>query len=600
MLHRRFLWTAALVLPALLTAAPAARAADKPTANVAHIKLAGDLDEAPVAVDPLFNLGGENFRNKLDRIKKAKDSKDIQALYLQLDGLSVGWAKVNELRKAIAEFRASGKKVFAFLESGEAKDYLIACACDEVCLPESGWLMLTGMRLEASFYKDLLDKIGVKADVLKMGDYKGAAEPFTRTSMSPEVRKNYESLLDDLYDNDYVAAIVKSRAPKKLTADQVKKLIDEGPYTAKQALKAGLVDRIAYAEGFRDAMKTTLDADKLVVHKNYGAAKGEDIDFSNPFAVLMKLFKPPQPVSSSKPKVAVIYAVGPIMTGKGGDSLFGGHVVGSTTMVEAIRQAENDKTVRAIVLRVDSPGGSALASDLMWAELKRCKKPIVASMGDVAASGGYYICMSAAKIYAEPGTLTGSIGVFGMKLVLGGLENNVGIKTEIISRGANSGLMSMTTPFSPSEKKAMTALIEDVYDQFLTKALEGRTKAGKKLTREQLDKLAGGRVWTGRQAKEVGLIDELGTLDDAIAAAKDLAGFKGETELLVLPRPKSFLDALMDKGGADERLQLSPAVWASLLREMPELGAKLQGVEMFLRQRGATVWATSPYQISIR
>lgn len=597
-MHRKSWLAVALVGGFLLSPGPAVRAADKEVANVAHIKLSGSLDESPIAVDPLFGASSENFRMKLDRIKKAKDAKDIHALYLQLDGLAIGWAKVEELRKAIADFRASGKKTFAFLESGEARDYFIACACDEVCLPESGWLMLTGMRLEAGFYKDLLDKIGVKADLLKMGAYKGAAEPFTRTSMSPEVRQNYESLLDDFFNHDYVGLIVKSRPTKKLTPELVKKMVDEGPYTANHALKLGLVDRIAYPEAFRDAIKTSLDADKLVVKQNYGQAKPEEIDFGNPFAIF-KLLAPPKVLKSDKPKVAVIYAVGPIMTGKGGESLFGGNTVGSTTMVEAIRQAENDKTVKAIVLRVDSPGGSALASDLIWAELKRCKKPVVASMGDTAASGGYYICMSANKIYADPGTLTGSIGVFGMKLVIGELENKVGIQTEVISRGANSGINSTTTPFSPSERKAMTALIEDCYDQFLTKALDGRKKAGKTLTREQLDKLAGGRVWTGRQAKEVGLIDELGTLDDAIAAAKEQAGFKEETELLILPKPKSFFDALMDKSG-ESSLRLDATALRSVLREFPDLCRQLQGVEMFLQQRGPAVWATSPYRIEIK
>jgi protease-4 len=590
----------AFALVALIGPAQPLRAAANASVTVAHIKLHGDMDEAPVAVDPLFNLGGENFRTKLDRIKKAKDSKDIQALYLQIDSMAIGWAKVNELRKAIADFRASGKKAFAYLESGDAKDYLVAIACDEVCIAESGWLMLTGMRMETMFFKDMLEFIGAKADVIKIGDYKGAVEPFTRTSMSKEVRQNYESLLDDMYNYDYVGTVVKSRAAKKFTADQVKKLIDAAPYAPKKALELGLVDRVAYPEDFRDAMKKTLDADKLVVKRNYGKSKGEDLDFSNPFVVMMKLFKPPQMESSPNAKVAVVYAVGPIMSGKGGESLFGGNVIGSTTMIEAIRTAESDKTVKGIVLRIDSPGGSALASDLIWAELKRCKKPVVVSMGDVAASGGYYIAMSAAKINAEPGTLTGSIGVFSMKLVLGGTENKIGIKTEVLSRGSNAGLFSSSTPFSESERKAFTAVTEDIYDQFLSKALEGRKKAGKDMTREQLDKLAGGRVYSGRQAKEVGLVDALGTLDDAIAAAKDLAGYKGETEILSLPKPKNFLDTLLEKNSVDERLSLSPAVLAALLRTMPEMGRKLRGVEMYLRQSGPTVWATSPYLIEVK
>ncbi len=589
-------WFVAALTCTAFVAVPAVRAAEKSAvATVAHIRLHGELDEAPVANDPLFALGAENLRMKLDRIKKAKDDKNIQALYLQIDGLEVGWAKAEELRKAIADFRAAGKKVFAYLESGEARDYLVALACDEVVVPESGWLMLTGLRSEATFFKDLLDKLGIKADVLQMGDYKGAVEPFTRTSLSKEVRQNLESVLDDFYEKNYVGVIVQSRAGKKFTAEQVKKLIDEGPYTAKKALALGLVDRVAYSDGFRDAMQKSLDTEKLVVQRNYGMPKPEEPSL----AMFMKLLSPPPTSSSSKPKIAVIYAVGPITTGKGGEGLFGGHVVGSTSMIQAIRQAENDKTVKAIVLRVDSPGGSALASDLIWNELKRSKKPVIASMSDVAASGGYYISMAAAKIYAEPGTITGSIGVFGMKLVLGGLENKIGISTEVISRGTNAGILSTSTEWSPTQRKAMTGLIEDVYDQFLTKALEGRKKAGKEMTRVQLEKLAGGRIWTGRQAKENGLVDELGTLQDAIAAAKTMSGSTEEMELLILPRPKPFLDALIDKG-AEDRLSMQVLGILPLVRRMPELGRHLQCLEGLFRDRKDLIWAATPFRLEVK
>src|SRR5205085_10645617 len=203
---------------------------------------------------------------------------------------------------------------------------------------------------------------------------------------------------------------------------------------------------------------------------------------------------------------------------------FGEESCGARTMVEAIRQAENDKTVKAIVLRVDSPGGSALGSDLIWNELRRSKKPIIASMSDVAASGGYYISMAAKKIYAEPGTLTGSIGVVGGKIALAGLYDKVGITTDVIQRGANAGIFASDEPFSPTEREALTALMKDIYDQFVDQALAGRQKAGKKMTREGLLKIAGGRIWTGRQAKENGLVDELGSLVDAVAAAKNVAG----------------------------------------------------------------------------
>jgi len=595
---------AALAAFLIAVAPPPVRAADpETTAVVAHIKLSGDMDELPTAVDPLFGTGGENFRMKLDRIKKARDAKEVQALYLQIDGLAIGWGKVDELRRAIADFRAAGKKAYAFLEQGSGKDYLVALACDEVALPESGWLMLTGMQMEVTFFKDLFDKIGVKADVLKMGDYKGAVEPFTRTSLSKENREQMESVLDDFYEKSYVDTIIRSRPDRKWNADVVKKMIDAGPYTARKAKALGLVDRIAYADDLREDVKKSIKADKVNFVRNYGQAKREEMDLSNPFTLFKVLFAPPKILSTTKPKIAVIYAVGPIMTGKGGESLFGGNSVGSTTMIEAIRKAETDKTVKAIVIRIDSPGGSALASDLIYAELKKCKKPIIASMSDVAASGGYYIAMPAQKIYAEPGTITGSIGVFGMKLVIGGLEDKVGLKTETLTRGANAGIFNSSTPFSASERKAMTALIEDTYDQFLTKALEGRKNAGKQMTRPELEKLAGGRIYTGRQAKENGLIDELGTLQDAIDFAKEASGNKGmEMELLMLPRPRTFLDTLMEGkgGGADEQLSLAGPAARIILREFPELRRQLRSLDGMLQTQGGAVWATMPYRLEMK
>ncbi|HWG41781.1 MAG TPA: signal peptide peptidase SppA [Gemmataceae bacterium] len=597
MLFRRYGYGMALTLAGVLAVTLPARADETKTVSLAHIKLSGSLGESPPAADPLFGGSSENFKAKLDRIKKARKDSAIQGLYLQLDGLSVGWAKIDELSRAIADFRKSGKKVYAYLEAGSTKDFLLALACDEICLPESGWLMLTGIRAEVSFYKDLFEKIGVKADMLQMGDFKAAAEPYMRSSMSEPARKQLTSVIDDYYVNNIVERIVRLRTAKKFTAEQVKKLIDEGPYTARGALKAGLIDRVGYTEQYQDVLKKRLKADTLKVVKNYGKKKSEDIDFSNPFA-LLKLLATPKITSSKNPKIAVIYAVGIITTGKSEEGFMGAETVGSTTMIEAIRQAERDDTVKAIVLRVDSPGGSALASDLIWNELKRSKKPLIASMSDVAASGGYYISMPAKKIYADPGTLTGSIGVVGGKLAIGGTFNKLGIKTEIISRGANSGILSSEKPFTESERKSMTALMKDVYDQFLDKALEGRKKAGKKMTRAELVNLAGGRIWTGRQAKENGLIDELGSLDDAVAAARAMTSLPAdkEPELLILPKSKGFLDSLIE----DKLGTRAPAVQLRyLLRDMPELRRKLRSLDSMLQLRSEPVWLTLPYQIEI-
>ncbi len=598
---RRITPLALLALTALpLTAARLRAADDEPAPAVAHIKLSGDLDEAPVSSDPLFGGGGENFKSKLDRIHKAAKDDAVKALYLEIDGVSAGWGKLDELTRAIAEFRKTGKKVFAYMEGGEAKDYLLATSCDEICIPESGWLMLIGVRAEVSFYKNLLDKIGVKADILRMGDAKSAAEPYTQTKMSDASRKQLEGVLDDYYDNSMVGRIVANRKAPHFTAEQVKKIIDGGPYTAHAAEKAGLIDRVVYKQDFEDSFKKTLNLDKVEITRNYGSTKSEDLDFSSPFAIFKLLSPSKETTTSNKPKIAVIYAVGVINSGKSsGGSLFGEASCGSQTMIEAIRQAEDDDTVKAIVLRVDSPGGSALASDLIWSEVVRCKKPVIASMSDVAASGGYYISMGARKIIAEPGTLTGSIGVFGGKMALEGTYEKLGINTEVISRGANAGIFSSTFPFSASEKDAMTALIHDAYDQFLDKAIKGRNGAGVKITRKELEAIAGGRIWTGRQAKERGLVDELGNLDDAVASAKKAAGVaeEKELELLILPKPRSFIDALLDtkSDAMVPRMEM-----LQLLKEAPELAPKLKAAEGLLRMRGEPVWLMEPCRVEVR
>ncbi len=583
----------------LALAATRLAAAEPPAAaNVAHMRLSGSLDEAPVAEDPIFGRGGENLRAKLERIKKARDDKSVKALYLEIDGIEAGWGKLDELRRAIADFRASGKKAFAYLEGGESKDYMVALACDEVAMPESAWLMLTGMRAEVSFYKGLFDKLGVKADMLQMGDFKGAAEPYTRSEMSPQFRKQMETVIDDYFDRSLVASVAEGRKGKGLTAEKVRKLIDEGPYGARAAVAAGLIDRVAYADEFKASFKATLKADDAKIVKDYEKAKSKDVNLSNPFEIL-KLLSPPKATESKKPKVAVIYVTGVIATGKSSASLMGEETCGSTTLIEAIRKADDDKTVKAIVLRVDSPGGSALASDLIWKALVQCKKPVVASMSDTAASGGYYISMAAKKIYAEPGTLTGSIGVVGGKIVTGGLEKKVGLTTDIITRGANASLFSTTTPFSDSERKAMTGLMKETYDGFVSKALEGRKRAGRKMTRDQLLELAGGRVWTGRQAKENGLVDELGTVADAVMAARKLAGVPegDKLDILELPPSRSFLDSLMDSrsdGDAEAR------ALGRVLRDVPEMGESLRGVEALLRLRGEPVWAVLPCRVRVR
>ncbi|MBM3994869.1 MAG: signal peptide peptidase SppA [Planctomycetes bacterium] len=586
----------------LVHAQDTAKTEKKPrTPQLAHIRLSGSLDEAPVAADPLFGTSGENFKSKLDRIRKAMGDQNIDGIFLHIDGLSIGYAKMEELRRAIAEYRASGKKVFAYLESGDAKDYLVASAADRVCMPAPGWLMLVGTRTEIMFYKGLFEKLGIRADFLQMGIFKFAAEPFIRDSMSKEARAQYNLVLGDFFTNSYIGSILRSRKGKKKldSADAVRNLIDEGPFTARKALDLGLIDDMQYLDDFQESIRQSLGFKELMLVKNYGSEKKAQLDLSNPFELLKILSPPKSSLGTKKDRIALIYAVGPIVTGKGGSSLFGGNMVGSTTLVDAIREADKDPKVRAIVLRVDSPGGSALASDLIWNELKRCKKPVVASMSDVAASGGYYISMGAKKVWAQPGTLTGSIGVVGGKLALGGLYQKVGLTTDTITNGKNAGILNTTHPFSPSEKKAMEALMQEVYDQFLDKVLENRAAVGKKFTRKQLIDLAEGRIWTGSQALERGLIDALGGLDDAIADAKVMGGLAKDADVdyLILPKARSMLDTLMEGGPPFSSLSSRQL---SVLANIPEIADHALMLDAMLQMRTEPVWVMLPHGIRMR
>ena len=325
------------------------------------------------------------------------------------------------------------------------------------------------------------------------------------------MRESLQAIVNNVYD-DMIAAIARDR---HLQDYQVKSLVDRGLFGATAAQEAGLIDEVLYADQFERRSRKRLKVDHVGVETAY-EKKQIDTDFSGigGFVKLMEAFSggKKSDKSGSKQKIAVVYAVGEITEGKSHSGLFSGTSLGSTTMVETLKKAFADPKVVAVVLRIDSPGGSATASDLIWRETVRhpqagTRKPLVASMGNVAGSGGYYIAMGAKKIFAEPGTITGSIGVVGGKLVTGGLYDKLGMNTEIISRGKNSGALSSTQPFSPDERRVWTQLLKETYHEFVSKAAQGR-----KMDYDRLEALAQGRVYTGRQAKKLGLIDEIGTL----------------------------------------------------------------------------------------
>jgi protease IV len=562
--------------------------AEKPAAKklkVVRFTLKGSYPEGPESVG-LFSDTETSLQTIVDHLDQAAEDKAVSAVWLRIEGLDIGRAKIGELRAAIARIRKAGKPVWAELASAESAEYLLAGACDEIVMAPSGTLIIPGVRAEVTFYKGLLDKLGVQFDMLQMGKFKGAAEPLTRTNMSPALKESMEALVDDTY-NEMVAVI---SADRKLKDYQVKSLLDAALFTAEAAQKAKLVDQLLYADQLQDALGKRLKAGQIEVITDYKNKKVEiDLSGISGMFKLMELLmgsKPAEKVSKTK-KIAIVYAVGEIVEGKSGSSLLGTSSVGSTTIVDALKKAADDPTVAAIVLRIDSPGGSAVGSDLIWRETVSISKPLIASMGDTAGSGGYYIAMGAKKIIAAPGTLTGSIGVVGGKLVLQGLYNKVGLSTEVISRGALSGSLSDLEPFSPEQRAAWTALLQETYNQFVTKAAEGR-----KLTFQELDSRAQGRVYSGRMAKEYKLIDELGTLKDAIAEAKKAANLKpGEpVELLILPRSQGILEQLL--GGETLGGEMDSA--------MPELMRPLRQAKLWRRMLEERTLLWMPYDVKIR
>lgn len=540
----------------------------------------------------MFGETQMDLRETIGRLDKAAKDKTISGIVLDIRSPEIGRGKMEELRAAITRFRATGKKVYAQVESAMPADYMIACACDEIVMPEAGVIMLPGIHSEATFYKGLLAKVGIQADFIHIGAYKGAAEPLTNEKFSDPVRENMTTLIDGLYD-DLVTTIVKDRP---LSIAQAREVIDTGLITAKCAKEIGLIDRIAYPDALREELEKSYNAKPLVYVKNYGQ-KEVDTDFSGPMGIFKLMQVMMGGSSSSKEskgkKIAIVYAVGPIVTGKSQSDPFGGEVMGSSTIVEALRTANEDKQVVAVVLRIDSPGGSALASDLIWHETQALDKPLVASMGDVAGSGGYYIAMGADKILASPGTVTGSIGVVGGKMAISGLYEKLGITTETIERGKNSGLFSSSGKFSESQREVVKAMMEDMYQQFTSKAAEGRH-----MPLEKLQALAGGRVYTGRQAKENGLVDELGTLHDAIADAKQLAGLEkdADVKIEILPKPTNFLESLFGELEAEREVCVGQGLEA-LAPELTGLARRAYGLRAMFDQPAAFVM---PFDLKIK
>jgi protease-4 len=574
----------------------------KSSATVAHIRLAGSLPDG-VGQGGLLADVAPHLHRLIERIDKAAQDQRVKALVLQIESPAIGRARGDEIRAAIARFRAAGKPVTAHLVGGSPVAYCVALACDSIAMPPAATLEITGVRAEMTFFKSMLDRFGVKAEILQVGEFKGAGEPLTRDSMSPQLRAQYEAFVGDLFEQ-LVTRVAEGR---KLPVEKARELIDVGVFTPDQAHAAGLIDAVAYEDEAIDAVATRARLEEPKVARDYAERKMDD-DFSG-IGGLVKLVEmlsgQKQDRSAGKGKrIAIVHLTGEIRAGKGKDDLLGGAAAGSETVIKAVREAARDEAVAAIVLRIDSPGGSALASDLIWREVKRAGKPVVASLSDIAASGGYYVAVAADRIVAAPGTLTGSIGVVGGKVAIGpGLEK-VGIRTEAVSKGRNAGWLSMSDPFTDSEREAFLGTMKDVYRLFTTKVA-----AGRRLDSEKVAALAEGRVFTGRMAKEAGLVDRLGTLDDAVDEARQLAGIAADEKLerLLLPEPRGlFEDLLGAAGGAGDPVAGAVATTGARafllgrIAELPALATLAGEVEALELLAGGRPLFMLPARVTVR
>ena len=503
-----------------------------PANAVLRLRVGGDLAEvAPADVfGYLRGVRTPTVQSIVENLRKAKVDPRVSGVLLEPTGFSTPfWGKIQELRDAVLDFKKSGKPIFAYLEYGGDRDYYLASAATKVFLMPSSPLDLTGVATYALFLRGTFDKLGVVPDIHHVGQYKTAANQFTEKTYTPAHREMDASLNRDLFDQ-LVRGVAETR---KKTDDEVRALFDAGPFLPEEALRVGLIDDVAYQDQVMEKLRN--------VRPGTAMRDVESEVYSRVSLASLGLNK--------GPRVAVIYASGAIGSGRSGFDPLNGAAVGSETLSGYIRQARRDASVRAIVLRVDSPGGSATASDAIWRELmiarnEKPDRPIVASMSDLAASGGYYIAMAAQSIVAQPATLTGSIGIFGGKFVTGGVYSKLGANIESTSIGKRAEMNSPVRPYNQDELTKVREQLQSFYDDFVEKVAQAR-----RTTPEKIDQIAQGRVWTGHQAKENGLVDELGGLDQAIAVAKQQAKIAADAdvELMIFPPRKSFYELLSEE-----------------------------------------------------
>ncbi len=557
------------------------------------LPLSGSFPERTPRRDPLpfpFNrllllpseTSLEDMRAVVERI--GKDHR-VRGAVFRFDALRAGPAALHSLRRLILELRAQGKRTVAWLPTADTWDYYLASACEEIVIPASGHLFALGLRAETTFLKDALALVGVEADLEAIAEYKVTPDTFRRSTMSEPHREMLDALLDSYFD-EVVTAIAQGRG---LDEAQVRELIDRMPLTAAEAVEAGLADAVLYEDQLAAHLPPPADLAGRPDQADRPDSPDEDVPSPPASTVPLLTWEESErwlrrPIKwTTRQRIGVVSLEGMIVPGRSRRvpvplPLPFEAQAGAETLTQALRRAEADERIAAVILHVESPGGSALASDLIWREVRRLRerKPVVVLMGQQAASGGYYVAAPANHIVARPTTLTGSIGIWGGKPVLRGLYEKLGLNREAIQRGAMAGLYSETTPFSPEERAWVRRNMGQEYARF-----KARVAAGRGMAEEDVEKIARGRVWSGAQALEINLVDELGDFGTALAKAKALAGLDPEREYTVVhvQPPRQELPA--------RPFPVEEPTWAMLLDTLQDLAHE-------------RVWALAPWTLRVR
>ena len=504
--------------------------------SVLVLRLQGDIPEKPpLELPAIFGQGGGGLTiaNVWMGLRKAAADSRIKAVVLEPEDLSIGWARLEELRADVEQFRKSGKPVFAYLRAPGTREYYVALAADHIYLGPAEPLMLKGLRAESMSFKNTLDKIGVSVEVEHAGKYKDFGDMFTRADMSPETREVLNSVVDDLYGN----LVARIAAARKKSPEEVRAIIDSGPFTATQALKAGLVDELRFEDEVWTAISFPLGgAPKKVSIGAYASVPAASVGLQG------------------KSRIALVVGEGDIVRGDSGDNGSGETTLTSYGFDKVLSRVANDSTIKGAIVRIDSPGGEVTASDEIWRQMNLLskKKPTVISMSDMAASGGYYMAMTGDPIVAYAGTLTGSIGVVYGKPNLHGLYDKLGITKNSILRGKHADIDSDYTPLSQEERVILRQGIDESYHDFVSKVATARHRGF-----DDIEQLAQGRVWLGSQAVSRGLVDQLGGLDAAMDLVKKKAGIPAGERVTVemYPEPTSILDMLLKRSSLESLLE---------------------------------------------